>query len=282
MDRPVNAPLSDDTLVDCIVRFHDPMRLLELTRCVFSLYGQQARPLHIIVVTQRFPPDALTAVEAALAPILNLPDAPACTVINYPHAEPADARSALLNLGIQQVRGRYLGFLDYDDTLYPEAYALLIDRMRRSGAALAFASVRPINVSVHAKEGFVYPIARRNVRFDGEGLDNLMTGNFCPLHSYLIDRHAVAPTDLWFDTSLTLEEDYDLLLRLASSYPCDFTALGTEIGDYCFKTDGSNSTTVGAALDPLRASSYRWTLAQMQARRYQLELSALRRLKDSH
>ena len=132
----------DPQLLDCIVRFHDIRRLAELERCVFSLAGQRYRPLNIVLVLQRFTPAEVAAIEAALAPLLQLPDAPSLTVRTWDQEGIADARTHLLNCGVEAARGRYLAFLDYDDLLFPEAYELLVAKLRDRDAAIAFASVQ--------------------------------------------------------------------------------------------------------------------------------------------
>ena len=57
--------------------------------------------------------------------------------------------------------------------------------------------------------------------------------------------------ELRFDESLNWEEDYEFLLRVCAHSKADFSAVGTFIGWYNFKTDGSNSipTTLQAAFD---------------------------------
>jgi len=266
--------------VDCIVRIHDAARLMELNRCIFSLCGQMFRPLRIIVVAQRFNPDQMRSLSAMLDALLALPDAPEMLAVNFGPTEPKDARSELLNLGIAHAKGEYLAILDYDDTLYPEAYALLVARLRHSNAAIAFASVRPLNVEV-LQEGFVRPIERRHVDFRGSGLKDLLCGNFCPIHSYLIRRSRLAPEELRFDRSLDVEEDYDLLLRLCAAHSSDFGALQTLIGDYCFKTDGSNSTAVGNSMSASQLARYEWVSARIQARRTLLDRGLHKLISDS-
>src|SRR3954469_11876128 len=107
--------------INTVVRFHDVRRLPELTRCIFSLVGQTYRPLRILLLTQRFSEGEIAETQAALAPFLEGETDVELVVKNWAHAEPADARSALLNLGVQEAAGRYLAYLDYDDALYPDA-----------------------------------------------------------------------------------------------------------------------------------------------------------------
>lgn len=249
--------------LDCIVRFHDVRRLSELSRCVFSLVGQLHRPLRILLALQRFTGREMAAVHAALDPLLHLPNAPALDVLNWDDPAPADGRTALLNLGVRAARGRYLAFLDYDDVLYPEAYAVLVGRLRATGAAIAFATVRVVSADIYPE--FTHVTRLVTPPFDGRTLRDLLRNNFCPIHSYVIDRHRVP--ELNFDTALAMEEDYDLLLRICAHYPADFAQVATQIGDYYYKTDGSNTVPTEGGLTGARLAAYERVAALIETRR---------------
>jgi hypothetical protein len=257
--------------VDCIVRFHDIKRLNELDRCIFSLVGQIHRPLNIILTVQRFSEFEIAATQAALEALLGLPNAPTLTIKNWTNPEPSDARTYLLNMGLISSIGQYVAFLDYDDVLYPEAYALLINRLRDSHAAIAFASVRVVTAQVY--KSFIRTANQLDL-FKGEGLDDLFRGNFCPLHSYLIDRSVVSPDILLCDTSLTMQEDYDFLLKICSTYSSDFKAIKKIIGDYYYKTDGSNTVWVNNSPSEEQQLAYESVCALIEERRRTTFLSA--------
>lgn len=240
--------------IDCVVRFHDPLRLDELNRCIFSLVGQKYRPLNIILVTQRFTDEELAATRASLAPMLSIPNAPSLQVCNWDQVEPKDGRTELLNLGLSSATGRYVAFLDYDDTLYPEAYELLVGRLRFVDAAVAFASVQVVRADLFPQ--FTYVAAHIVPPFGGKRLLDLFQSNFCPIHSYVFDRQKIGSATLRFDQNLTWEEDYDLLLRVCATYPSDFSLLGTVIGDYYYKNDGSNSVPTNGCVSPERLAEY--------------------------
>ncbi|RKK01423.1 glycosyltransferase [Pseudoroseomonas wenyumeiae] len=257
--------MTDQTL-DCVVRFHNPQRLNELSRCVFSLLGQKHRPLNIIISLQRFSEADVAAVREALQPLFDLPEAPQLTICNLEQSTPADARTLLLNMGISAAAGRYLAFLDYDDVLYPEAYSLLRERLRQSDAAIAFASVRVVRADVFPT--FLYVREQVEKPFGpGDRLRDLFDGNFCPIHSFLIDRHKVQEADLIFDSTLTWEEDYDLLLRICAKYKSDFHLIGKVIGDYYYKTDASNSIPVNGIHASDKLQAYERVSIMIEARR---------------
>lgn len=197
---------------------------------------------------QRFPSEALDATRRAVAPIFSFDGAPHLTLTNWTGDEPQDARSILLNEGVRAAQGRYLAFLDYDDVLYPDAYELLVGRLTRTGAAIAFARVRIVQMDVHAH--FLYPMSSPvPPPFNGNSLIDLFRCNFCPLHSYVIDRSQLSSDAVSFEPTLTLEEDYDLLLRICAQYPSDFAlaTLNVVVGEYCYKTDGSNFVPICAS-----------------------------------
>jgi hypothetical protein len=64
----------------------------------------------------------------------------------------------------------------------------------------------------------------------------------------VIDRSQVPADMLHFVTTLTLEEDYDMLLRITAAHLADFALVETDIGDYYYKTDGSNTVPVNGGL----------------------------------
>lgn len=254
-----------ESQVDCIVRFHNVKRLHELSRCIFSLVSQKYRPLHIIVVVQRFSDAELLATHRAIEPLFRLPDAPMLTIKNWQSEEPIDARTELLNMGLAAATGQYVSFLDYDDVLYPEAHEVLVNRLKATGAGITFASVRVVYADVYRQ--FIHLVKQVNAPFSGKNLKDLFRANFCPIHSYLIDRSIVSQKDLSFDTNMTWEEDYDMLLKICANYSSDFDQLNVVIGDYYYKTDGSNSVPSDGIPGADRMQEYERVKAFIEVRR---------------
>jgi hypothetical protein len=256
----------DQPPIDCIVRFHDVRRLYELGRCIFSLVGQSYRPLNVILTLQRFVEREVAATQQALAPMLSLPEAPTLKILNLEQPVPKDGRTLLLNMGLQAAQGRYVGFLDYDDLLYPEAYRTIVPRLRATDAAIAFGAVRVVSGDVYPQ--FIRVASEVKDPFGpGERLVGLFKGNFCPIHSFLLDRHRIDQQDLVFDPVLTWKEGNDLLLRLCAKYPSDFALIKTKVGEYYYKTDGSNSGAAESIQSAAQRRAYAMVSAVIEARR---------------
>ncbi len=229
--------MSQNETLDVIMRMHDSARLSELSRAVFSLVGQDYRPLNMLLCTQRFTRGMLLDVRETLTPLLALEDAPTLDVLNYEDPLPLDARSALINMGIDSAKGRYAAFLDYDDTMYPGSYSTLIRQLTKTSSAIAFGGVAVKTVEV---EDQVFYVRSRERPWKGRTLADQLANNFCPIHSFVFERTKL-PTGLRFETDLTRHEDYDFLLRVCASVRSDFSLVDTIVGDYYLKSDGSNS-----------------------------------------
>lgn len=232
--------------LDVIVRFHDMRRLDELRRCVFSLAMQDYAPVTIHIATQRFSESGLVELKASLISYLEISRGISLEVENFTEAEPVDARSALINMGMRKARGKYLALLDYDDTIYPEAYKHLIAELYRSDSVIAFGGIAVKHTMVCEDAALVLSKRRE---FVGNGLRDLFHMNFCPIHSFVLDRSKINPVDLFFEESLTKFEDYDFLLRICAKYTSSFAELNRIVGDYYFKDDGSNTVLTSATLN---------------------------------
>ncbi len=238
MDR---GDFSTNDTLDVIVRFHDLARISELARCLLSLVCQTYRPIVINLCTQRFSADEIAAIQAQMKSVLQIDESVQMRVHNFASEHPADARSALLNLGMKNSAGRYLAFLDYDDVIFPQSYQTLIGELRSSKSAIAFGSINIKHVDVH--DEFVVATRRSNP-FYGEGLRDLVRANFCPIHSFVIDRSMASKSEMYVDNCLSKNEDYDFILRICASSRSSFRLCRCVVGDYYLKSDGSNTIMV--------------------------------------
>lgn len=230
--------------LDVIVRLHDSSRLAELKRAIFSLICQDYRPLTINLVTQRFSNDETDRVLAHLESILKLDPDVTLRAWNYTASEPKDARSALLNLGIERASGRFLAILDYDDVIYSDSYTKLVNELQDSGSAIAFGKVIMKHIDLF-EDALI--CERQQHRFKGNGVVDLFAENFCPIHSFVIDKNSISDTKLWFDEGFDKLEDYDFLIRLCAEHVSSFNLKDVIVGEYYAKNDGSNTIMLAAA-----------------------------------
>jgi hypothetical protein len=247
--------MTPDASLDVIVRFHDPKRVWELKRALFSLICQSHRPIKILLCTQRFSDDEIEELTGQIASLFEIDPSVGLHVLNYDDEYPHDARSSLLNLGIKNSTSKYLAFLDYDDAIYPHAYEALIGEIQRSKAAIAFANI-------HAKYADVYGdvaiTTRKEAPFIGHTVVDLFKANFCPIHSFVIDKSIIDDGDLYLDKFISRNEDYEFLMRICAAYKSSFALRQLFVGDYYLKSDGSNTVRISETLDNKR----QWDLAE--------------------
>lgn len=264
--------MSQDT-VETIVRFHNPASFPELAAALMSLIAQSWRPLRVLLVTQRFTPDQLEALDIALAPYRAIDPSAEIVVVPYTRRDGlADARSALVNAGIAQAQGRYIGVLDYDDTLYPDAYEILVRELHASGCAVACGGIAMKGVAISAAVPLGLGFARSG-RWFAQGPVDIFRNEFCPFHGMLLDRTRIAPEDLCLDEGLPVFEDYEWQLRLWARYPLSFAMIDRIIGDYRLRGDGSNTTAMRHEADIQKRNLWiRWG-ADIEARRARIEVA---------
>ena len=271
MEKSNDGAAWKNQTVSVVVRFHDWSKMSLLDHALFSLANQSYPHVQVIVVVQNGHPRMVKDIVAMLikqpfddlrnkrVPEIdykvydNVADDKTTRiqvskhqVISLRLPPGIDGRSFLINEGIKMAQGRFLAFLDYDDRLYQHAYQLLIERIHASGAAIAVGGCFIAEHRVISERGTHYVerktqfLSQRKVKAD------LFSENFIPIHTYVIDRAAVVPSLLHFDTNLNANEDYLFLLRIAAEYEFDFELQGIAVGEYCQRNDGTNTIQVGA------------------------------------
>lgn len=144
------------------------------------------------------------------------------SVVNTHQQERCVAR----NTGADLAKGKYLHFLDDDDTILPGAYAALLQSAEATGGVFAFGSYEAV---IHDGDtvNVVRPIAV------GHAYAVLVAGMGIPLGSGLLRRDAFLAAG-GFDLSFTIMEDLELLQRV--SVLGEFTGIETVVAR--FRTGG--------------------------------------------
>lgn len=231
-------------LLSVIIRCHDPDRMHELKRCLFSIYNATHSLIQPVVVCQDFSEAARDYVRSYAGKLARINPHQAL-VVDFRTQQPGDHRSHLANAGMLAASGQYIAFLDYDDCIYPEAYELLIARLIHTASAIAFGGIAQKNAFV--QDGITL-VRSKQKKWGARNIFDLLHDNCSPIHSYVVDRLRLIQPHPLFDESLSKYEDYDFLINICTQYASDFEEAGRMLGDYYIKEDGSNSV--------ITASSY--------------------------
>ena len=192
-----------------------------------SLRAQTLRDFETLVVA-----DGGTAPPAEL-----LEPAPGEGGLTLLHRAPPHGRSRALNAGLDAARGRFIAYLDDDDLFLPGHLETLARFLAGSDSyRVAYTDVEQVEQTLGADGR--YHEGRRLVVY-GQPFDphRLLSSNYISLIGLM---HAA--TDLRYDESFEILEDWDFILRLAERGRFHRIAAITAV--YRVRDDQSNATTV--------------------------------------
>jgi hypothetical protein len=239
----MEAGFNSDELLSVVVRLHDSARTAQLHECLLSVYAQTYRPIEVLLMLQDFSPQAVKTIEARCVGWFGCEnDDFAIQAHGVRAGDLGDARSRLLNRGIEAAQGKYVAFLDYDDVMYPLAYEVLIGALENAGASLAAGRVRLTEVAAH----WDFTEVTRELGNSGTGsLVDLFREPLIPIHGLVAKRadvqHLKFPEDLW------IEEDYYWLLQVVAEKPIVFDRSGLVVGEYRKQVAGGTISASGHA-----------------------------------
>ncbi|MGO4666596.1 glycosyltransferase family 2 protein [Bosea sp. 2RAB26] len=158
-----------------------------------------------------------------------------------------DRRAENLNIGWDFGRGRFIGFLDDDDTLEPGHIQLLVEAMAATGRTWAYSQ------TLLRKEDEEFRVVSETRPFLRKqfSLADMWNENFIPIHSLLIDRDGLVPQlkHRPFLDDLVRAEDWDFLLRISyyhepaviENYTCVYyVSTGTRNTNISLMNEGVN------------------------------------------
>lgn len=237
--------------VSTVMRYHGRGDRRLLVNALLSLLAQSGCRVRPCIGVQDLPEPAASDL---LREIEALPWAEDCRpLVRVFHGTPdcPDQRSAMLNEMLRAAGPDRVGFLDYDDLLFPHAYPSLLERLEATGAQVAFGRV--YSTTVDPATGFVI---RRERTYDyGRSLDDFLTNNCAPVHSFLLDMRELDANALEYFQDMKFMEDYYLTLQLFTKAKVDWASLGLGnfIGDYVHMVGGDANTLAVADAEKRRA-----------------------------
>jgi lipopolysaccharide biosynthesis protein len=227
--------------VTTIVRFHCGGDFGHLSRALFCLASMRGCNVVPFVSAQDLSGIQAEALEALVQTVPWAPGVVPC-IRHFTSVDSGDLRSLMLNRSLQEVKTRYAAFLDFDDLLMPYAYDWLLERLRKTGKAIAFGRVYETSYDPHTQM-----LINRARRFEyGYSYDDFLTTNIAPLHSFMLDLSQLDISDLKFFEDQRFLEDYFMLLQLVTRRNTDWRGLSEDkyIGDYIRFDDGRNTLAI--------------------------------------
>jgi hypothetical protein len=220
------------------VRYHDISKLSFLRRCLISIDAQSSVHPHIYIVTQDFSASSLEAVNDLLLQCLAI-NGSTYTLINVQNPNGLDLRTKLLNKIVQahysDSMSSYLCFIDYDDLWYSHALKTLLSPLLKTSFVMSYADIHLADVWTDGEIFYLRDVFDRQI-ISKKTKSDLLKGNFLPLHSYMFDTSKISQDLFVYDESLSRNEDYDFLIRLASSNAVTRAVSNRLIGLYNFYT----------------------------------------------
>lgn len=192
-------------IVSFIVRTKDRPRLLE--RALKSLAAQTYSPIEVVLINDGGAALDVDALGALLGDL----------TLNYHWLQTNRGRAHAANVGISLARGRFIGFLDDDDELYPEHVDVVVPILLQGDFHVAYSNVEMV-VQAYSDESRSFVDLHKSV-FDGDfSYARLLIANYIPLNAVLFDAEVLRAVQ-GVDEAFELYEDWDLLIRIAKTQP---------------------------------------------------------------
>lgn len=230
--------------VSTIIRLHDPARIDRLQLALMSLCAQRHRCLAPVIVLQSFACDDESRVRQIAERLPWPEEAWPVEIVNLTALPKGDHRAKLMNAGLKATKGDYVGFLDFDDYLYPNAYSSLIEQMKLTGKSAAFGRLSIAEIDPRSPGGFC--VTKRAFPTSTSKYD-VFEDNIYPIHSFLMRRCITENVSV--SEELSALEDYHFLLMVLTNNDWDDTLVDSNpIGEYVYWADNSN-TISGSSCD---------------------------------
>jgi glycosyltransferase involved in cell wall biosynthesis len=187
------------------VRTKDRPELLKTA--LLSIFNQTYRPIEVILINDGgcdLPEEELDTILGDIH-------------LNYIRLQKNSGRARAGNTGIENAKGDYIGFLDDDDTLYPEHVTVLADYLQQGDLKIAYTDSLMVYKGFDSRIQESGETVKRLVYSQDFDYDNLIFENYIPFMCLLFDREVLVNSG-GLDDTFEVYEDYDLLIRLGENY----------------------------------------------------------------
>jgi len=130
--------------------------------------------------------------------------------INYYKSDSFTPLGEARDLAMKRSEGEFIGFLDADDTWFPEKLSKQVPLFENEDVGIVISDVEFFN-----GRGQVKQLNIRSKPPTGKVFKELLNGNFIPLETAIIRRQELNKLDHWFDNRFHMVADYDLFIRLS-------------------------------------------------------------------
>lgn len=194
-------------LASIIVRTKDRPKLLK--NALRSIAAQNYRPIEVVLVNDG---GCELDVEEASGILGDV-------ALNYFRLEMNMGRARAGNVGIENAKGEYIGFLDDDDEFYPNHVVTLVSFLEQSDYKIAYTDALMVYKEYDPLTHDLGKEGRKEVAFSYDfNFDRLVFENYIPFMCLLFGRQPLVASG-GFESSLELYEDWDLLVRIGKKYP---------------------------------------------------------------
>ncbi len=233
--------MKSNRTVSVVVRYHNGAEIGLLADALASVKKQTYKDIEILLSCQDLTGALKAEINALCLRYFPAGSGRSYRILNSRStANKKDLRGDLLNKGVREATGRYIGYLDYDDVLKPWAYRYLIGQLQKNKAAVLAAGL--CTRAFYSKSANGKWRLRSKKPFNKKsGLFQLFNTNFLPIHSFLIDLSRSGKR-IVYTKPLSSHEDYYFILNIAARFPVDFSGMRKVVCDYRFFEGNVNST----------------------------------------
>jgi glycosyltransferase involved in cell wall biosynthesis/TolA-binding protein len=197
---------TQNPLVSIIVRTKDRPKFLR--NALRSIAAQDYRPIEVVLVND----------GGCDLDVRDYADVLGDVALNYLRLEKNTGRAHAGNVGIKNAAGRYVGFLDDDDSFYPDHLSTLVGVLNSCDCRIVYSDAH-IAYFDHSSEEGERKVTRRSL-FSSKDFSyhELLMDNYIPLLCILFSGETIREVK-GFDEKFDLYEDWDMLIRIAAKCP---------------------------------------------------------------